>query len=64
MRDVTMGEDANRARSGSGPQVLAAIRNAAINQMRAGGSTNIAASLRRNAARARELLKVMRILKN
>ena len=36
----------------------------AINQMRACGSTNIAASLRRNAARAKELLKVMRILKN
>ena len=64
VRDVTMGEDANRTWSGSGPQVLAAIRNAAINQMRACGSTNIAASLRRNAARAKELLKVMRILKN
>jgi hypothetical protein len=64
VRDVTMGEDANRTRSGSGPQVLAAIRNAAINQMRASGSTNIAASLRRNAARVKELLKVMRILKN
>jgi len=64
VRDVTMGEDANRTWSGSGPQVLAAIRNAAINRMRISGSTNMAASLRRNAARVRELLKVMRILKN
>ena len=64
VRDVTMGEDANRTWSGSGPQVLAAIRNAAINQMRAAGSTNIAASLRRNAARVGELLGVMHILKN
>src|SRR4051812_45782834 len=32
-REVTMGEDANRTWSGSGPQVLAAIRNAAINQI-------------------------------
>jgi len=64
VRDVTMGEDANRTWSGSGPQVLAAFRNAAINLMRIGGSTNIAASLRRNAARVRDLLKVLCILKN
>ncbi len=64
VRDVTMGEDANRTWSGSGPQVLAAIRNAAIAQMRTSGSTNIAASLRRNAARVMDLLKVMRILKH
>jgi hypothetical protein len=64
VRDVTMGEDANRTRTGSGPQVLAALRNAAIGQLRLMGSTNIAASLRRNAARVKELLGVMRILTN
>jgi predicted transposase YbfD/YdcC len=64
VRDVTMGEDANRTWSGSGPQVLAAFRNAAIAQMRISGSTNIAASLRRNAARVVDLFKVMRILKH
>jgi predicted transposase YbfD/YdcC len=64
VRDVTMGEDANRTRTGSGPQVLAALRNAAIGQLRRMGSTNIAASLRRNAARVKELLGVMRILTN
>lgn len=64
VRDVTMGEDANRTRTGSGPQVLAALRNAAIAQLRTSGSTNIAASLRRNSARVVDLLKVMRILKH
>jgi predicted transposase YbfD/YdcC len=64
VRDVTMGEDANRTRVGSGPQVLAAFRNAAIGRLRSSGSTNIAASLRRNAARVKELLGVMRILTN
>ncbi len=64
VRDVTMGEDANRTWSGSGPQVLAALRNAAINQLRMAGSTNIAAALRRNAARVGDLLKSLRVLKN
>ena len=57
VRDVTMGEDGNRTRVGSGPQVLAALRNAAISQLRITGSTNIAASLRRNAARVGVLVK-------
>ena len=64
VRDATMGEDANRTRTGSGPQVLAALRNATISRMRASGSTNIAASLRRNTARVIDLLKTLRILKN
>ena len=64
VRDVTMGEDANRTRAGSGPQVLAAFRNAAISHLRAWGSTNIAASLRRNAARVNDLLKVLYSLTN
>jgi hypothetical protein len=64
VRDVTMGEDANRTRSGSGPQVLAALRNLAISQLRLDGVTNIAAGLRRNAARVRDLLVSLCILKN
>ena len=64
VRDVTMGEDANRTRVGSGPQVLAAFRNAAISHLRVLGSTNIAASLRRNAARVVDLLKVLHSVKN
>jgi hypothetical protein len=64
VRDVTMGEDANRTRSGSGPQVLAAIRNLAISKLRLEKAENIAAALRRNAARVRDLLVSLRILKN
>ena len=64
VRDVTMGEDANRTRSGSGPQALAALRNLAISKLRLDGVTNIAAGLRRNAARVRDLLVSLCILKN
>ena len=64
VRDVTMGEDGNRTRSGSGPQVLAALRNLAVSHLRLAGATNIAAGLRRNAARVRDLLVTLRILKH
>jgi hypothetical protein len=64
VRDVTMGEDANRTRIGSGPQALAALRNLAISKLRLDGVTNIAAALRRNAARVRDLLVSLCILKN
>lgn len=64
VRDVTMGEDANRTRTGSGPQVLAALRNAVIGRLRLSGSTHIAASLRRNAARGSEVRKTIRRLTN
>jgi hypothetical protein len=64
VRDVTMGEDANRTRSGSGPQVLAALRNLAVSKLRCDAVTNIAAALRRNAARVRDLFVSLCILKN
>jgi len=64
VRDVTLGEDSNRTRVGTGPQVLAALRNATISRLRIAGSTNIAASLRRNAARVYDLIKVVRSLTN
>jgi hypothetical protein len=63
VRDVTMGEDASRVRTGSGPQVLAAFRNAAIGWLRLQGVDNIAAALRRNAAQVPKLLKTFGILK-
>jgi hypothetical protein len=59
-----MGEDANRTRTGSGPQVLAALRNLAISKLRLDEVGNIAAGLRRNAARVRDLLVSLCILKN
>ena len=59
-----MGEDANRARSGSGLQVLAALRNLAISRLRLDEVTNIAAALRRNAARVADLIANLCSLKN
>jgi hypothetical protein len=38
------------------PQVLAALRNAAMSVLRREGVTNVAAAVRRNAARVGELL--------
>jgi hypothetical protein len=63
VRDVTLGEDASRIRSGSAPQVLAAFRNVAIGWLRTQGVTNIAAALRRNAARVPDLLRALGVLK-
>jgi hypothetical protein len=50
VRDVTLGEDGSRIRKGSGPEVMAALRNAAIGFLRITGATNIAETLRRNAS--------------
>jgi predicted transposase YbfD/YdcC len=46
VRDVTQGEDACRIRTGSGPQVMAALRNTALNLNRLDGHTNIARAQR------------------
>lgn len=49
VRDVTFGEDASQVRSGSAPQILAALRNATVALLRRAGHANIAAALRANA---------------
>lgn len=46
VRDVTLGEDAHQMHTGHAPQVLATLRNALLNQLRAAGWTNMAAALR------------------
>ncbi len=46
VRDVTFGEDHSSVRTGAGPQVMAALRNTAINVSRLTGHTNIAAAQR------------------
>jgi predicted transposase YbfD/YdcC len=46
VRDVTLGEDHSSVRTGAGPQVMAALRNTAINISRLAGHTNIAAAQR------------------
>lgn len=64
VRDVTMGEDANRTRNGSGPHALAILRNIAVTWLRLDGVANIAAALRRNACRVAPLIDDLRRLKN
>ena len=44
--DVTEGEDHSRVRTGHGPEVMAALRNTAINIIRLRGGTNIDAAHR------------------
>lgn len=59
VRDVTFGEDASRVRTGTGPAVMAALRNLAISLAHLNGAKNVAAWTRRNSrgyARAAELL--------
>jgi predicted transposase YbfD/YdcC len=63
VRDVTFGEDASRIRKRSGPEVMAAIRNAAIGFLRSTGIANIAEALRRNANRVEDLFAMLGILK-
>ncbi len=46
VRDVTFDEDRSRVRTGSGPRVMAAMRNLAISVHRLNGASNIAAALR------------------
>jgi len=50
VRDVTYREDKSQVRKGKIPEVMAALRNAAITLMRVEGATNIAAACRRYAA--------------
>jgi predicted transposase YbfD/YdcC len=56
VRDLSFGEDACRVRTGEAPEILAGIRNAALWRLRASGLSNIAAALRRHAAKPLEAL--------
>jgi predicted transposase YbfD/YdcC len=47
VRDVTLGEDACRVRTGSAPQVLAAVRNAVIHLLAGVDAASRAAAIRR-----------------
>lgn len=49
VRDVTYDEDRSQIRTGTGPEVMAAIHNAAIGALRLAGTTNIAAATRHHA---------------
>lgn len=63
VRDVTMGEDASRVRKRSGPEVMAALRNATIGFLRTMGVTNVAEALRRNGWQVGGLFARLGILK-
>jgi predicted transposase YbfD/YdcC len=61
VRDVDFGEDYSTIRKGHAPQVMAALRNTVIGLLRRAGVTNIAATLRRNAAHPQEALLLLGI---
>ena len=47
VKDVTLREDGSQIRTGSAPQVMAALRNVVLNVLRLNGETNIAAAIRK-----------------
>jgi hypothetical protein len=57
VRDMSLGEDACRVRSGSAPQVLSGLRNTVLYVLRATGLVRIAEALRHLAARPDEAVK-------
>jgi Transposase DDE domain len=59
VRDVCLGEDGCRVRTGDAPQVLAALRNASLRLMRSSGLTEMAAALRRHAAKPVEAVRLV-----
>jgi predicted transposase YbfD/YdcC len=61
VRDVTYDEDRSQIRTGTGPQVMATLRNAAIGALRLAGVTNIAAATRHHARNANRPLALLGI---
>jgi len=59
VRDVSLGEDACRVRTGAAPQILAALRNTGLWLLRSSGLTAIASTLRRHAAKPEEALNLV-----
>lgn len=58
-RDVTYGEDHSQVRTGSGPRIMASLRNLALNLYRLAGATNIAQATRRTARDPRRALELI-----
>jgi predicted transposase YbfD/YdcC len=59
VRDVTFREDSHQARTGTGPAVIATLRNTAIGWHRTNGDTNIARALRRANRRSHDLISAV-----
>jgi len=62
IRDVVFGEDGCRVKTGKAPQVLAALRNAAVSFLRLSGLSEITKNLRRNAVQVDRLLTNLGIM--
>lgn len=60
VRDVTLGEDACRVRSGPAPQILAEVRNAALHLLVGVNAKNIAAAIRHLAAKPFKAVRLIR----
>jgi predicted transposase YbfD/YdcC len=63
VRDRTFDEDRSQVRTGSGPQVMATLRNLAISVLRMAGHTNIAKALRTMARRSTTIDEVLAVLR-
>lgn len=59
VRDVVFGEDQSQVRTGSAPQLMAALRNLVIGMLRLGGVKNIAAALRHYSWKPWETLRLI-----
>ena len=59
VRDETLGEDRCRVRTGSSPQVLAGLRNAAVQILEEAGGPSKAAAARRFCAHPEEALALL-----
>ena len=64
VRDVVFGEDQSQVRTGSAPQLLAALRNLVIGMLRLSGAKNIAAALRHYSWKPWEALTLIGLLPN
>lgn len=61
VRDVTLGEDGCRVRTGAAPEVLAALRNVVLALLRRRGVPNVAAALREHGWRPHSTLRFLGI---
>ncbi len=59
VRDVTFGEDRSRLRTGSAPQILAALRNLALTLIHRSGSSLVAATRRHFASHPRHAFRLL-----
>lgn len=59
VRDVTLGEDLSRVRTGGGPRMMASLRNLVLSLLRLAGHTNIAKALRRNANHPKQAVELV-----